>query len=251
MNPKFLLMVSSFLIASGCGMQACSAIAPSMNEAGNSESCKASLRRSAITVAKDGFSINTFRLFKNYPLIDPQSESSYIEMDNFYRVTRSLPLSDQCLNPEIYEFEKNDGTNLRDSSKYDLKPVFVYLLGGSYYVIFIRSGYFSEEGDGEELVVSMAEYNVEGELVRRVGRISSWRNYEGSLVLLEACVASSGILLRKLNIDPALQAEDGRVISYMPPKLLMSQVLYPAGAGYLRKENDRAVKCNWDNYLSP
>lgn len=251
MSPKFLLMVSSFLIASGCGMQACSAIAPSMNEAGNSESCKASLRRSAITVAKDGFSINTFRLFKNYPLIDPQSESSYIEMDKFYRVTRSLPLSDQCLNPEIYEFEKNDGTNLRDSSKCDLKPVFVYLLGGSYYVIFIRSGYFSEEGDGEELVVSMAEYNVEGELVRRVGRISSWRNYEGSLVLLEACVASSGILLRKLNIDPALQAEDGRVISYMPPKLLMSQVLYPAGAGYLRKENDRAVKCNWDNYLSP
>ena len=129
MNPKFLLMVSSFLIASGCGMQACSAIAPSMNEAGNSESCKASLRRSAITVAKDGFSINTFRLFKNYPLIDPQRESSYIEMDKFYRVTRSLPLSDQCLNPEIYEFEKNDGTNLRDSSKYDLKPVFVYLLG--------------------------------------------------------------------------------------------------------------------------
>lgn len=251
MNPKFLLMVSSFLIASGCGMQACSAIAPSMNEAGNSESCKASLRRSAITVAKDGFSINTFRLFKNYPLIGPQSESSHTEMDIFYKGASSLSLSDQCLQSGMYEFEMHDGAHLRKGGNHDFKPIFVYFMGGSYYVLFIRVSYFSEEGVGEELVASMAEYNVEGELVRRVGRISSWRNYEGSLVLLEACVASSGILLRKLNIDPALQAEDGRVISYMPPKLLMSQVLYPAGAGYLRKENDRAVKCNWDNYLSP
>lgn len=250
MKIKFLLAICFVVMVLGGTAQAYSANAPAKNAYGKSESCKVSLQRTAIAVADDGFSVNVFRYFKSYPLIGPQTESSYIEMDKFYRLTRSLPLSSECLQPEIYEFEKNDGTNLRDSSKYDLKPVFVYLLGGSYYVIFIRSGYFSEEGDGEELVVSMAEYNVEGELVRRVGRISSWRNYEGSLLLLEACVASSGVLLRKLNIDPALQAEDGRVISYMPPKLLMSQVLYPAGAGYLRKENDRGVKCNWNNYLS-
>lgn len=250
MKLKFLLAIYFVVMVLGCTAQAYSAIAPTKNGYGKSESCKVSLQRAAIAVADDGFSVNVFRYFKSYPLIAPQSESSCIEMDKFYRLARSLPLSDQCLQPEIYEFEKNDGTNLRDSNKYDLKPVFVYFLGGGYYVVFIRNGYFSEEGDGEELVVSMAEYNGEGELVRRLGRISSWRSYEGSLVLLEACVASSGILLRKLNIDPALQAEDGRVISYMSPKLLMSQVLYPAGAGYLRKENDRGVKCNWDNYLS-
>lgn len=250
MSFRFWLVACFFMMVFECSAQAHSAIASVRSEAGNAESCKASLRRSAITVAEDGFSINTFRLFKSYPLIGPQSESSHTEMDFFYKGASPLSLSNQCLQPRMYEFEMHDGANLRKGSNHDFKPIYVYFMGGSYYVLFIRVSYFSEEGDGEELVASMAEYDVEGELIRRLDHISSWRSYEGSLVLLEACVASSGILLRKLNIDPALQAEDGRVISYMSPKLLMSQVLYPAGAGYLRKENDRGVKCNWGNYLS-
>ncbi|MBK5542561.1 hypothetical protein JFV28_01200 [Pseudomonas sp. TH05] len=246
MNIKMFISIAFFTLLLGGEVRAYAALVPTGDEA---ELCADSLRRNATIANDDGFSISTFRLFKSYPPLGSQSESDDSDREGSYKITNALPLSIHCLSSKMYEFKVRGEVGLKEGVNKDLKPISVRLLGGSYYVVFIRDGYFVGDGEGRELVASIAVYNSAGELVRKMDRISSWRDYEGSLVLLEACVAGNGMLLRELNIDPNVRSKVGDIISYSTPILLLDQVLYPVGGGYSLQGDGGGVKCDWSNYL--
>ena len=248
MSLKCFFATALFVLIVGGEYRAYGALAIIKDPPRKAELCAESLRRNA-TVVDVGFSVNTFRLFKYYPPLGSQSESDDSDRESSYKITNALPLSIHCLPSKMYEFKVRGEVGLTEGVNKSLKPISVRLLGGSYYVVFIRDGYFVGDGEGRELVASIAVYNSAGELVRKMDRISSWRSYEGSLVLLEACVAGNGILLRELNIDPNVRSKVGDVISYSAPILLLDQVLYPVAGGYSLQADGGGVKCNWSNYL--
>lgn len=250
MNLIFLWSACFFALVLWFEAKAYADIAPDQDEPEKTELCAASLKYNATIVSEGGFSVSTFRLFKSYPPLGSESESDDSDKKASYKLTKSLRLSAHCLQSEMYEFEIHDEGKMRKGNNSDLKPIAVQLLSENYYVVFVRDGYFSGDGAGQELVASLAVYNAKGSLIRKMDRISSWRSYEGSLALLDACVVEDGILLRELNIDPDIQSRAGDVISYMSPLLLLDQTLFSVVGGYSLQGGGERVKCIWGNYLS-
>ncbi|MEL1266103.1 hypothetical protein [Pseudoxanthomonas putridarboris] len=161
-----------------------------------------------------------------------------------------LSLSEQCLQSNLFDFDLHDGSELNRGGNSDLKPVFVWSLNGAYHVVFLRNGYFTGEGEGNELVASLAVYDLDGALEGSLDRVSSWRTHEGSLLLRESCIVGAGISRRELAFDPDVRAPDGRVVKYMSPDIQGEQMMYPDGRGYGFVEGRQKIDCDWSNYVS-
>lgn len=247
MRYIFLFFIALSAVLLGDEIQASSSIPLSSDSAGKSAECAASLKKSAIAVSAGGFSVNVFRIFKTYPPLSSEQADEDSDMENSLKSVISLNIHAQCLQPEMYEYyEVHNGSELKGGDNSGLKPLFVGLLKNKYYVLFVRDGYFTGDGEGRELVASIAVFSIEGVLLRKMDRISSWRNYEGTLILLESCVSEAGIVSRELTVDPNFRLKDGHVLSYLSPELRVNQTLYPTAGGYSSQKDGQALSCDWD-----
>ncbi|MDR0182133.1 hypothetical protein [Lysobacter arvi] len=211
----------------------------------------------AAAVEATTFGVSAFRSVRSYPPSpseDTDADPSINE--SLFRLKR-IPLVAECMpvRGPMFHFKKyphntplSYGDGLAVGTNEDLTPMMARKVGGNYFVVFMHPSYSEGDGEGDELSASLAVYDKNGRLTDTVEKISSWRSYESTIILLDACVSADNITITKALVYPDAQDAQGKVLSYEAPEVQVERVYSKNGDHFASGDLTAARQCVESNY---
>lgn len=212
---RLSIVVASLLTACQPADSSVPAI-PSSADSSAATACRDDLIRFAKQSGEDGVSV--FRLFRTYPPQPEESKSSLVAPEKL-SIVPQLGISSACHEDAARHLSAAETRYFSKISSGNFKPLMVVRTGDRYLLGLLHSGFVEGDGEGEELAVSFVIYDMGGRSVGVLPRASSWRSYEGSELIQEACVTEQGVTMREIVVYPEEQNHSGTVIRYEPPEV--------------------------------
>ncbi|MET3931844.1 hypothetical protein ABIE51_003731 [Lysobacter sp. OAE881] len=202
--------------------------------------CKQDLSDRATPSANTGVSV--FRLFRTFPPQASEPSSGSPSLERLISRVHKLQISAACLNEAAGKLRAYDSDYFNDASVTQASPLLAIRTSDHYILGLLHPGFVEGDGEGSELAVSFVFYDTTGRYVDVVPRASSWRTYEGTELIQEACLSEQGITARKIAVYPESQDQSGRVIRYEKPEV-QGLVFYPTTG-----ETPPVVKFDCDSF---